>query len=229
MYNILRMGGVSYIKKMLEIKKYDLPDIRIFYDPDKKTDYFTWVPDDYYIVLGNSNKPHENLIEKNINDDYVDVYKRPSGGETVILTPNTLVISIKVTLEKFSNPSAHFRYFNQKIIDAMEELGVEDLYYKGISDIAIRDKKILGSSIYRRRNVLFYHAVLNVSESIGTIERYIKHPKKEPDYRGGRRHHEFVTSLHAEGYKLIMKQIIRSLHQSLSTLQEDEIMSLSGE
>jgi lipoate-protein ligase A len=95
--------------------------------------------------------------------------------------------------------------------------------------VAIGDKKILGSSIYRRRKILFYHAVLNVSEPIETIERYIKHPTREPDYRNGRKHHEFVTSLHAEGYKLTMKKIIRSLDQSLSKLREDEIMPLSGE
>src|SRR6056297_1058281 len=102
---------------MFQIRKYDLPDIDIFYDETQPTAYFLWVPDDYYVVLGNSNKPQENLIEKNIYKDYVPVYKRPSGGETVILSPNTLVISIKVTLEKFFNPSAHFRYFNEKIIE----------------------------------------------------------------------------------------------------------------
>jgi lipoate-protein ligase A len=214
---------------MLQIRKYDLPDIDIFYDETQPTGYYLWVPDDYYVVLGNSNKPHENLIEENIFNDYVLVYKRPSGGQTVVLTPNTLVISIKVTLEKFSNPSAHFRYFNEKIIQALASLGIENLHYRGISDVALGDRKILGSSIYRRRKILFYHAVLNVSEPIETIERYIKHPTKEPDYRNGRKHHEFVTSLHAEGYPLSMKQIIKSLDQELSNLQEDEILPLSGE
>ncbi|MFW5944115.1 MAG: lipoate--protein ligase family protein [Bacteroidota bacterium] len=214
---------------MFQIRKYDFPDIDIFYDETKSTGYFIWVPDDYYVVLGNSNNPHENLIGENIFSDYVLVYRRPSGGETVVLTPNTLVISVKLTLEKFYNPSAHFRYFNEKIIEALSRLGIENLYYRGISDVAIGNKKILGSSIYRRRKVLFYHAVLNVSEDIETIERYIKHPAKEPDYRNGRTHHEFVTSLLAEGYKLSMKQITESLEQSLSVLREDEIMPLSGE
>ncbi len=214
---------------MFQIRKYGLPDIDIFYDETKSTAYFLWVPDDYYVVLGNSNNPHENLIGENIFSDYVLVYKRPSGGETVVLTPNTLVVSIKVTLEKFSNPTAHFRYFNGKIIEALKNLGIGNIHYRGISDVALGDRKILGSSIYRRRKILFYHAVLNVSEPIETIERYIKHPTKEPDYRNGRKHHEFVTSLHAEGYQLTMKQIINSLDQALATLQEDEILPLSGE
>jgi lipoate-protein ligase A len=205
---------------MLEIRKYDLPDIDIFYDDDNPAGFFIWVPDDFYVVLGNSNKPEQNLIEKHIRDDDVTVYKRPSGGETVILTPRTMVLSVKMTLEHFSNPTAHFRYFNQKIIDALSDLGVEDLHYRGISDIAIGERKILGSSIYRKRKILFYHAVLNVSESVDTIARYIKHPVKEPDYRSGRSHHEFVTSLHAEGYKLSMKQLRRSLAEYLKTVDD---------
>ena len=212
---------------MLEIRNYDLPDIDIFYDEDKPTDFFLWVPDDFYVVLGNSNKPQQNLKEKNIRDDDVTVYKRPSGGETVILTPRTMVVSLKVTLEKFLNPAAHFRYFNQKIIDALSNLGVDALYYRGISDIAIGDRKILGSSIYRRRKILFYHAVLNVSESVDTIARYIKHPVKEPNYRSGRSHHEFVTSLHAEGYKLSMKQLRTTLSEYLQAIDNEQILALS--
>lgn len=208
---------------MLEIRKYDLPDIDIFYDEDNPAGFFIWVPDDFYVVLGNSNKPEKNLIEKNIRDDDVTVYKRPSGGETVILTPRTMVMSVKTTLEHFSNPSAHFRYFNQKIIDALSSLEVNDLHYRGISDIAIGDRKILGSSIYRKRKILFYHAVLNVSESVDTIARYIKHPTKEPDYREGRDHHEFVTSLHAEGYRFTMNQLRRTMAKFLDTVDDGEL------
>ncbi len=206
---------------MLEIRKYDLPDMDILYRDEPASDYFLWVPDDFYIVLGNSNKPERNLIEKNIRDDDVTVYKRPSGGETVVLTPRTLVVSVKVTLTKFSNPRAHFRYFNQQIMDALASMGVENLYYRGISDVAIEDRKILGSSIYRRRKVLFYHAVLNVSESVETIARYIKHPDREPDYRSGRPHHEFVTSLHDEGYRFSMKQLRATLAEFLQAIDNE--------
>jgi lipoate-protein ligase A len=213
---------------MLEVRNYDLPDINILYDQEKKTDHYFWIPDDYYIVLGNSNKPKQNLIYENIINDEVPVYKRPSGGETVILTPNTMVISVKVTLERFLNPSNHFRYFNNKIIEGLETLGVENVYYKGISDIAIGEKKILGSSIYRKRQMLFYHAVLNVSEPIETIELYIKHPTKEPDYRKGRKHSEFVTSLHEAGYPLKFRQIKSSLSQRFDTIEDDEVNELSN-
>jgi len=47
---------------------------------------------------------------------------------------------------------------------------------------------------------LLYHAVLNLGEPASTFERYLKHPSKEPDYRKGRSHSDFVTSLKEKGY-----------------------------
>jgi len=211
---------------MIEIKKYDLPDFNIMHDQERPSGHFLWEPDDLYVVLGNSNKPEENLREETIKQDNLTVYKRPSGGETVILTPRTLVLSVKITLEKFSDPQKYFRYFNQKVIQALAYIGVNDLHYRGISDVAIKSKKILGSSIYRKRKALFYHAVLNVSEPVETIERYIKHPTKEPDYRKGRKHHEFVTSLHAEGYYLTMEQLREALETSLSKINDLDLVML---
>ena len=85
------------------------------------------------------------------------------------------------------------------------------VYYKGISDIAIKDKKILGSAIYRSKDKIFYQAVLNVSENPQLFDKYLKHPKKEPDYRNGRLHSDFVTSFHAEGYVIDAISIIQAL------------------
>ena len=209
---------------MIEIQKYDLPDFDIMNDQETPSGHFLWCPDDVYVVLGNSNKPHENLNEEKIAEDGIKVYKRPSGGETVVLTPNTLVISIKIIQEKFADPQRYFRYFNQKIIQGLEKIGVQHLNYTGISDVAIKSKKILGSSIYRKRHAVFYHAVLNVSEPVETIERYIKHPTKEPDYRKGRSHKEFVTSLHNEGYSFSLDQIHNSLKVALSEINKDVVV-----
>lgn len=178
---------------MIEIKKYDLPDFSI-YESDKNS-FHIWQPEETYVILGTSNKPEDALNERNIFDDNIQVYKRPSGGQSVILTPNTLVIAVLKIEEQIKAPKTFFKEINSLIINALEQLGVTNLSHKGISDIAIREKKILGSSMYRNKEKNFYHAVLNVSESADIFEKYLKHPVKEPDYRKGRSHKDFVTSL----------------------------------
>ncbi|MBI9053985.1 MAG: hypothetical protein JEY96_09225 [Bacteroidales bacterium] len=199
----------------IEVQKYDLQDYSIF-ESSKEYDYYLWHPEDRYIILGRANNPEASLETDLVEADQVKVYKRPSGGETVILTPNTLVISVKVKIGNELNTQKYFKEINDKIMDALSTLGVKDLSMKGISDISIGDKKILGSSIYLRKKTLFYHAVLNISESIEVISKYLKHPTKEPDYRKGRSHKEFVTSLLTEGYKLSVKDLIPALNTSLS-------------
>jgi lipoate---protein ligase len=194
---------------MIEIKKYDLPDF-VIYESTKNT-FRIWQPEETYIVLGTSNKPEESLNEENILNDHIQVYKRPSGGQSVVLTPKTLVIAVLKIETEIKAPKLFFQEINSIIISALEEFGVKNLFHKGISDIAIGEKKILGSSMYRNKEKNFYHAVLNISESTDLFERYLKHPVKEPDYRKGRTHKDFVTSLKNEGCNLNIDEIKKSL------------------
>lgn len=192
----------------IEIKSYNLPDISILNDeqwPDYQ--FYTWIPDRYYLILGLSNQIDKSLKKEAVIRDKVPVLKRPSGGESVILSSKTLVISTCVKTQGFGNPHLYFRNINTLVMEKLKNAGIQNLNHKGISDIAIGDKKILGSSIYRKKNKLFYHAVLNVSEPVETIEKYLKHPGKEPDYRKGRSHKDFVTSLHQEGYHYTPEQL----------------------
>jgi len=136
------------------------------------------------------------MVEK----DQITVLKRPSGGQTVILTPNNIIIAAVYFDKKTMQPKDVFQQINKLIISTIEHTGIRDLSLMGISDIAISGKKILGSAIYRNKEALLYHAVLNLGEPSITFERYLKHPSKEPEYRQGRSHAEFVTSLKEKGY-----------------------------
>lgn len=183
---------------MLNTLNYYLPDAQLL---EKKTNqYMIWVPDKTYIVLGASNNVEESLHMENVIQDKVTVLKRPSGGQTVILTPNNMMISAVFFDQNKLHPKVVFQHINQLIISAIEKTGIHDLSMMGISDITISGKKILGSAIYRTKNALLYHAVLNLGEPSVTFERYLKHPAKEPEYRKGRSHTEFVTSLKEKGY-----------------------------
>jgi len=161
---------------MFNTSRYTLPDIDLL--NGNSNQFMFWIPDKVYIVLGASNNPDEALNLDNVIKDNITILKRPSGGQTVLLTPNNIII-VAVFIEK---------------------AGVENLSMMGISDIAVSGKKILGSAIYRNKKGLLYHAVLNLGEPSITFERYLKHPSKEPDYRQGRSHSEFVTSLKEKGY-----------------------------
>jgi lipoate-protein ligase A len=183
---------------MLNTTDYSLPDIDLL--KKKSNQFLIWIPDKIYIVLGASNNPQDSLNMENVTKDNITVLKRPSGGQTVILTPDNIMISAVFVDRYMVHPQDVFLHINKMIISAIKRMGIHDLALMGISDITISGKKILGSAIYRNKNVLLYHAVLNIGEPAATFERYLKHPSIEPDYRGGRSHTDFVTSLKENGY-----------------------------
>lgn len=182
------------------LNDYDLPDIALLESDPTAYRCMVWEPGFLCIVLGQSNKPERSVFMERAAAGGVPVYKRPSGGETVVLSPKTLCISALQPETRLKSPKLYFNAYNEKIIRALLHLGVENVRADGISDICIGEKKILGSSIYRNKNRVLYHAVLNRAESVDTIEYYLKHPPREPEYRSGRSHSDFVTSLEKEGY-----------------------------
>ena len=72
--------------------------------------------------------------------------------------------------------------------------------------------------MYRGKGKLFYHAVLNFNEPSTTFQKYLRHPSNEPDYRKGRMHHEFVTSLKETGYPKSIHHLKNEITASLSAI-----------
>ena len=184
----------------LIIKPYDLPDASLF--GGSGNGMLVWQPAETIIVLGQSNSPERSLISENVEADNIPVTKRPTGGEAVVLSPEMVVITVARNFNGITSSKEFFREVNSLIIAALCDLGVQDLGSKGISDITIGNRKILGSSMHRRDNRLVYHAVLNTGEDTALFERYLQHPGREPDYRSNRKHGEFVTSLREQGYEI---------------------------
>jgi len=190
---------------LVEVRPYDLPDAAIF--GGTGGGMLVWQPAETVIVLGQSNTPERSLITKNVLSDGIPVTKRPTGGEAVILTPEMAVITVAREFTEMARSKEFFMEVNGRILDVLSDLGVKNYGTRGISDITIGHRKILGSSMHRRENRLVYHAVLNLAGDPSIFGRYLRHPSREPDYRRYRPHAEFVTSLRNEGYNITFQDI----------------------
>ncbi len=197
----------------VEVRPYDLPDAVIFNGTGDEM--LVWQPAETVIVLGQSNTPERSLITKNVLSDGIPVTKRPTGGEAVILTPQMAVITVAREFREMARSKDFFMEVNGRILDALSDLGVKNYGTRGISDITIGHRKILGSSMHRRENRLVYHAVLNLAGDPSIFGRYLSHPSREPDYRKYRPHGEFVTSLRNEGYNITFQDIAAILTHNL--------------
>ncbi len=195
----------------IEPREYTLPDARLVEMAQPADRCLVWQPQTASIVLGHSSRIEQALFLDQVIADNIPIFKRPSGGETVLLSPKTLVISAIKSRNGIINAGKYFTYFNERIIRSLASLGVKNLHQRGISDITLGDRKVLGSAIYQNKDLVFYHAVLNVAESPLLMEKYIRHPEREPDYRSGRKHRDFVTSLECMGYNFNIETVKKAI------------------
>ena len=66
---------------------------------------------------------------------------------------------------------------------------------EGTSDVAVGDRKISGNAQARRWRALLVHGTLLVDFDHDLAETVLKHPPREPAYRRGRGHRDFLVTL----------------------------------
>lgn len=126
------------------------------------------------------------------------VLRRHGGGCTVVLDPGNVIVSAVLPVTGFGGNPGHFARLTSWLIGGLERAGVSGVRQRGISDLALGERKVGGACIYRNRDVLFYSVTLLVEPDTGLMERYLAHPPREPEYRRGRSHADFVTLLATE-------------------------------
>ncbi|HEY3368547.1 MAG TPA: hypothetical protein VGK74_26115 [Symbiobacteriaceae bacterium] len=129
----------------------------------------------------------------------VPVYRRRGGGGAVVLSPGNLVITACYDASRRRFATQWIEPVATAIVRALERLGVRGAAVRGLGDVALGDRKILGSSLYANRSVVLYQGSLLWRPDLDLVSRYLPHPSKEPDYRRGRSHLDFITSLEREG------------------------------
>ncbi len=179
-----------------------------------------WEPTQIDVVIGQSNKPEQEVHLDRVREDGVGLIKRRSGGGAVVLAPGMVVSSVVINDIPLKHTQKAFNEVTHLFVEALTQIGVEDVSHRGRSDICIGDRKIMGASIYRNQSQLLYHNVMLVSADLSLIERYLKHPSREPDYRKSRSHLDFVTSLHEKGYTFSSDEIKKNILTRLPLLRE---------
>jgi len=171
-------------------------DEMIFKEANKSFFLKCWIPEETTVVLGRSNDPEKECHLEACENQGVEVLKRAGGGGTVVLHGGCVVVSFGAWMQHHFKNDVYFSLINQSIASTLEaELGSLKIVERGISDLAIGDKKIAGTSLFRSKGYLLYQASILVDSRIHIIEKLLKHPTKEPDYRGGKSHRNFVAGL----------------------------------
>lgn len=147
------------------------------------------------VVLGRASRVDAELCVASIAADQLPLYRRRGGGCAVVLDPGNVIVTVGLPLPGLKGSREMFDAITDWLLAALERLGLPDVYSDGVSDLVLGGRKFAGSCVYRANNLLFYSASLLIQPDLALLERYLRHPPREPDYRRGRTHRDFVTTL----------------------------------
>ena len=156
------------------------------------------------VVLGAGGRVAEDVDETACRADGVPVWRRASGGGTVLLGPGCLLFSLVVTYERspaFGEIRSSYCAILGTVRDALLDLR-PDIACAGTSDLAAAGRKFSGNSQQRKRRHLLHHGTILYDFRLDQIRRYLRQPARQPDYRQNRPHGEFVMNLPATAAEL---------------------------
>jgi len=156
------------------------------------------------VVLGSGCVLHEDVDEKACAADGVPVLRRSSGGGTVLLSRGCLLYTLVLACDRSAALGAvrpSYGYILERVGEALADIlpGIEQA---GISDLAAEGRKFSGNAQQRKRSFLLHHGTLLHAFDLALIGRYLRHPTRQPDYRGGRDHLAFLVNLPCPGDEL---------------------------
>jgi len=154
-----------------------------------------YVPESVCVVLGRGSRPDVELNLGNCLADAVPVQRRRGGGCAVVLDPGNVIVSLVLPTDGLGKINEHFNSISSWMIDGLKNTGLDGVYREGISDLAVGNRKIAGACMERKKDFVYYSASLLFEPDITLMDRYLKHPPREPKYREGRSHFEFVVQV----------------------------------
>lgn len=133
--------------------------------------------------------------------DGVPVVRRASGGGTVLVGPGCLCFAVVLRADREPGldliaPSA--RWVMGRVLDALRPVA-PGAAVEGVSDLATAGRKFSGSAQQRKRRHFLHHSTLIGRDfPLDLVPKYLHPPERQPAYRLGRPHAEFVTALPAD-------------------------------
>ncbi len=156
-----------------------------------------WEPADYAVVLGASCRLADDVHVDACRADGVPILRRTSGGGTVVVGPGAL--NVTVILPESAAPGlaavdeAH-RYVLDRIAQSIRRAG-RPVTLEGRGDLVLGDRKCGGSAQRRLKHWFMVHCSILYDFPIERIDRYLAIPRRQPEYRQGRDHHDFLSNL----------------------------------
>lgn len=157
-----------------------------------------WESARHFVVLGYANRAQTEVNLSFCRDRQIPVLRRCSGGGTVLQGPGCLnyTLILKIFPE---GPLAGISTTNNFVMErqrsAMASLLNSPVQRQGCTDLTLGGLKFSGNAQRRRKNFLLFHGAFLLNMDLRLLESALQQPSREPDYRSGRSHRDFLLNL----------------------------------
>jgi lipoate-protein ligase A len=157
-----------------------------------------WEPREPFVVLGYANQAATEANLEACEAHKIPVLRRCTGGGTVLQMPGCLNYSMILRIREDSplhtitGTNTFVMRRHQKVLG--ELLGAP-VAIRGHTDLALKELKFSGNAQRRKRKYLIFHGAFLLGADLSLIERMLRMPSKQPDYRQDRAHADFLTNL----------------------------------
>ena len=160
-----------------------------------------WEPQSYFVVVGYANEVAKEVNMAACEAAEIPIFRRCSGGGTVLQGPGCLNYSLVAAIDDnapLHSITAANRFImeqNRAALESQLKNRTSKIETSGHTDLAIEGLKFSGNAQRRKKHFLLFHGTLLLNFDIPMVERYLRMPSKQPNYRHGRSHKDFLTNL----------------------------------
>ncbi|HEV7225487.1 MAG TPA: lipoate--protein ligase family protein [Pirellulales bacterium] len=163
-----------------------------------------WEPAGAIVVIGRSSQLEQEASEAACREWGAAILRRVSGGAAIVAAPGCLMYGVVLSLELRPQlraiDEAH-RFVLGKLVEAIRPLAPQ-VERRGTSDLALGERKFSGNSLRIKREHLLYHGTLLYDFPLELIGACLRQPPRQPEYRAGRSHLDFVVNLPVDATSL---------------------------
>lgn len=156
----------------------------------------TWTTPFSTVVVGRAVNIEDEVRTAFCRAHDIAVVRRSSGGRSVLVGPGTLQYSFALPYSlapELASIGGAKRFCNALLLGALER--GDELEQDESGDLVLDGRKVAGLALRRRRNAMLLHGTILIDANVELIASALRRPVREPTYRDGRGHLEFLANL----------------------------------
>lgn len=156
-----------------------------------------WRPQQTAVILGRGSKYQEEVDLEFCQQNGIPILRRHSGGASVVIGPGSFLYSVVISFSlrpELRDLTLAHQFVMSRVRQSLLKF-VPGLEIQGVCDLTYQSKKVSGNSLKVARHHFMYHGTILYQFDLERLARCLLTPPRQPEYRQGRPHSDFVANL----------------------------------